>query len=107
MLPSPHFLPLSTSQIHQIYEMMQRWDSVASALPDVVQRLVTLGDLHEQGEGLEGMLGTGARWDQEHFGAGGGHCSPPALSFLLPASHTVRAGPRALGDHAAGDCWCS
>ncbi|KAM6038906.1 dynactin subunit 2-like [Theristicus caerulescens] len=28
--------------------MMQRWDPVASTLPDVVQRLVTLRDLHEQ-----------------------------------------------------------
>ncbi|XP_064930859.1 dynactin subunit 2 isoform X3 [Columba livia] len=36
------------SKIHQIYEMMQRWDPVASTLPDVVQRLVTLRDLHEQ-----------------------------------------------------------
>ncbi|XP_029863005.1 dynactin subunit 2-like isoform X2 [Aquila chrysaetos chrysaetos] len=37
------------SKIHQIYEMMQRWDGVASTLPDVVQRLGTLRDLHEQG----------------------------------------------------------
>ncbi|XP_010002793.1 PREDICTED: dynactin subunit 2, partial [Chaetura pelagica] len=36
------------SKIHQIYETMQRWDPVASTLPDVVQRLVTLRDLHEQ-----------------------------------------------------------
>ncbi|XP_074785594.1 dynactin subunit 2-like isoform X2 [Athene noctua] len=36
------------SKIHQLYEMMQRWDAVASTLPDVVQRLVTLRDLHEQ-----------------------------------------------------------
>ncbi|XP_027489465.1 dynactin subunit 2-like, partial [Corapipo altera] len=35
-------------QIQQLYETLQRWDSVASALPDVVQRLVTLRDLHEQ-----------------------------------------------------------
>ena len=33
--------------------MMQHWDPVASTLPDAVQRLVTLRDLHEQGEGLE------------------------------------------------------
>lgn len=38
--------------------MMQRWDPVASTLPDVVQRLVTLRDLHEQGERLDGMLET-------------------------------------------------
>ncbi|KAM6225770.1 dynactin subunit 2 [Porphyrio hochstetteri] len=36
------------SKIHQIYETLQRWDPVASTLPDVVQRLVTLRDLHEQ-----------------------------------------------------------
>ncbi|XP_069661996.1 dynactin subunit 2-like [Haliaeetus albicilla] len=36
------------SKIHQIYEMMQRWDGVASTLPDVVQRLVTVRNLHEQ-----------------------------------------------------------
>ncbi|XP_010564884.1 PREDICTED: dynactin subunit 2-like [Haliaeetus leucocephalus] len=36
------------SKIHQIYETMQRWDGVASTLPDVVQRLVTVRDLHEQ-----------------------------------------------------------
>ncbi|XP_052665219.1 dynactin subunit 2-like isoform X2 [Harpia harpyja] len=36
------------SKIHQIYETMQHCDPVASTLPDVVQRLVTLRDLHEQ-----------------------------------------------------------
>ncbi|XP_049675500.1 dynactin subunit 2-like isoform X3 [Accipiter gentilis] len=55
------------SKIHQIYETMQHWDPVASTLPDVVQRLVTLRDLQEQ----------------------------------------VRAGPHALGHHAAGDSGCS
>eukprot|EP00075_Anas_platyrhynchos_P011415 XP_027300668.1 dynactin subunit 2-like [Anas platyrhynchos] len=40
------FRPLP--QIHQVYEMMQRWDPVASSLPDVVQRLLTLRELHEQ-----------------------------------------------------------
>ncbi|XP_074990066.1 dynactin subunit 2-like isoform X2 [Calonectris borealis] len=46
------------SKIHQIYETMQRWDPVASTLPDVVQRLVTLRDLHEQGpEDNEGKPG--------------------------------------------------
>ncbi|XP_010569807.1 PREDICTED: dynactin subunit 2, partial [Haliaeetus leucocephalus] len=34
--------------IHQIYETMQHWDPVASTLPDVAQRLVTLRDLQEQ-----------------------------------------------------------
>ncbi|XP_039235402.1 dynactin subunit 2, partial [Pipra filicauda] len=40
--------PVLTPQIQQLFETLQRWDSVASALPDVVQRLVTLRDLHEQ-----------------------------------------------------------
>ncbi|KAM9177102.1 dynactin subunit 2 [Mergus octosetaceus] len=47
------------SKIHQVYEMMQRWDPVASSLPDVVQRLLSLRELHEQGEGQgRGLLGT-------------------------------------------------
>ncbi|XP_029893244.1 dynactin subunit 2-like isoform X1 [Aquila chrysaetos chrysaetos] len=44
------------SKIHQIYETMQHWDPVASTLPDVVQRLVTLGDLHEQATQFEQVL---------------------------------------------------
>ncbi|XP_033927385.1 dynactin subunit 2 isoform X3 [Melopsittacus undulatus] len=35
-------------QIHQVYETLQRWDPIATALPDLVQRLVTLKELHEQ-----------------------------------------------------------
>ncbi|NXI70470.1 DCTN2 protein, partial [Anseranas semipalmata] len=38
----------SHSMIHQTYELMQHWDPIASSLPDVVQRLLTLRDLHEQ-----------------------------------------------------------
>lgn len=48
-------------QIHQTYELMQHWDPIASSLPDVLQYLLTLRDLHEEGEGLEGMLGTVTR----------------------------------------------
>lgn len=87
--------------------MMQHWDPVASSLPDVVQRLLTLRDLHEEGEGLEEMLGTVAWHDKEHAGGGGGGRSPAALSFYLPPSHVVHAGPGILGDHAAGDGCCS
>ncbi|XP_049675390.1 dynactin subunit 2-like [Accipiter gentilis] len=36
------------SKIHQIYEMMQHWDPVASTLPNVAQRVVTIRDLHKQ-----------------------------------------------------------
>ncbi|XP_040432015.1 dynactin subunit 2-like isoform X1 [Cygnus olor] len=40
--------PETQSKIHQVHEMMQHWDPVASSLPDVVQRLLTLRDLHEE-----------------------------------------------------------
>ncbi|XP_067170114.1 dynactin subunit 2 [Apteryx mantelli] len=36
------------SKVHQIYETVQRWGPMASTLPDVVQRLVALKELHEQ-----------------------------------------------------------
>lgn len=89
-------------QIHQVHEMLQRWDPVVSSLPDVVQRLLTLRDLHEEGEGLGEMLGAVVWHDKEHAG-GGGVQSPAALSFYLPPSYVVHAGPGILGDHAAGD----
>lgn len=59
--PSPPVVP-PLAQIHQVYEMMQRWDHMASSLPDVVQRLLTLRDLHEQGEGLRGSWGRNVGW---------------------------------------------
>uniref|UniRef100_A0A8B9VFX2 Dynactin subunit 2 n=1 Tax=Anas zonorhyncha TaxID=75864 RepID=A0A8B9VFX2_9AVES len=43
--------PETQSKIHQVHEMLQRWDPVVSSLPDVVQRLLTLRalrDLHEE-----------------------------------------------------------
>ncbi|XP_053153739.1 dynactin subunit 2 isoform X2 [Hemicordylus capensis] len=36
------------SKVHQLYEMVQRWSPLASTLPEVVQRLVTVRQLHEQ-----------------------------------------------------------
>lgn len=73
------FRPLP--QIHQVYEMMQRWDPVASSLSDVVQRLLTLRELHEQGEGQgKGMLGTVAwcdKGDPGAWGPSGAEFSPP------------------------------
>ena len=77
-------------QIHQIYETMQRWDPVASTLPDVVQRLVTLRDLHEQGEGLEGLLGTVAWCEREHIEWGG--TAPPPSPELSPPSQPHSSG---------------
>ncbi|XP_068556771.1 dynactin subunit 2-like [Anas acuta] len=40
--------PETQSKIHQVHEMLQRWDPVVSSLPDVVQRLLTLRDMHEE-----------------------------------------------------------
>lgn len=36
------------SKVHQLYESIQRWSPTASALPELVQRLVTIKQLHEQ-----------------------------------------------------------
>uniref|UniRef100_A0A6I8NNL3 Dynactin subunit 2 n=1 Tax=Ornithorhynchus anatinus TaxID=9258 RepID=A0A6I8NNL3_ORNAN len=36
------------SKVHQLYQAVQRWSPVASALPEVVQRLITVKQLHEQ-----------------------------------------------------------
>uniref|UniRef100_A0A9L0RIC6 Dynactin subunit 2 n=2 Tax=Equus TaxID=9789 RepID=A0A9L0RIC6_HORSE len=35
-------------QVHQLYETIQRWSPIASTLPELVQRLVTIKQLHEQ-----------------------------------------------------------
>ncbi|XP_055467906.1 dynactin subunit 2 isoform X1 [Psammomys obesus] len=36
------------SKVHQLYETVQRWSPMASTLPELVQRLVTIKQLHEQ-----------------------------------------------------------
>ncbi|XP_036152803.1 dynactin subunit 2 isoform X5 [Myotis myotis] len=36
------------AQVHQLYETIQRWSPIASTLPELVQRLVTIKQLHEQ-----------------------------------------------------------
>ncbi|XP_003790617.1 dynactin subunit 2 isoform X2 [Otolemur garnettii] len=36
------------SKVHQLYEAIQRWSPIASTLPELVQRLVTIKQLHEQ-----------------------------------------------------------
>ena len=63
---------------------------MASTLPDVVQRLVTLRDLHEQGEGLEGPLGTVAWCEREHSEWGG--TAPPPSPELSPPSQPHSSG---------------
>ncbi|XP_073432919.1 dynactin subunit 2 [Dendrobates tinctorius] len=36
------------SKVHQLYDIVQKWDSMSGTLPQVVQRLVKLKQLHEQ-----------------------------------------------------------
>ncbi|XP_042551216.1 dynactin subunit 2-like [Dipodomys spectabilis] len=36
------------SKVHQLYETIQSWSPIASTLPELVQRLVTIKQLHEQ-----------------------------------------------------------
>ncbi|XP_040839058.1 dynactin subunit 2 isoform X3 [Ochotona curzoniae] len=36
------------SKVHQLYETIQRWSPIASTLPELVQRLVSIKQLHEQ-----------------------------------------------------------
>ncbi|XP_068123538.1 dynactin subunit 2 [Hyperolius riggenbachi] len=36
------------SKVHQLYDIVQKWDSMSGTLPQVVQRLVALKQLHEQ-----------------------------------------------------------
>ncbi|XP_063808421.1 dynactin subunit 2 [Pseudophryne corroboree] len=36
------------SKVHQLYDVVQKWDSMSGTLPQVVQRLVSLKQLHEQ-----------------------------------------------------------
>ncbi|XP_056418536.1 dynactin subunit 2 isoform X1 [Hyla sarda] len=36
------------SKVHQLYDTVQKWDSMSGTLPQVVQRLMTLKQLHEQ-----------------------------------------------------------
>eukprot|EP00051_Salpingoeca_urceolata_P027279 m.480781 g.480781 ORF g.480781 m.480781 type:complete len:392 (+) comp21951_c0_seq1:95-1270(+) len=38
-----------TSRVNELYELTKRWDPVVSSMPQVVDRLVSLKTLHEQG----------------------------------------------------------
>lgn len=33
----------------QLYDVVQKWDAMATSLPQVVQRLIAVKELHEQG----------------------------------------------------------
>lgn len=36
-------------QVSQLYDVVQKWDAMSSSVPQVVQRLVAVKELHEQG----------------------------------------------------------
>jgi hypothetical protein len=36
-------------QVNELYELMKKWESVGDSLPQVVDRMVALQDLHQQG----------------------------------------------------------
>ena len=36
-------------QVSELYELVKKWEAVGDSLPQVVDRMVALKDLHEQG----------------------------------------------------------
>lgn len=36
-------------QVSQLYDVVQKWDAMSTSIPQVVQRLVAVKELHEQG----------------------------------------------------------
>lgn len=40
-------------QVSQLYDVVQKWDAMSSSVPQVVQRLVAVKELHEQGNAQE------------------------------------------------------
>lgn len=52
-------------QVSQLYDVVQKWDAMSTSIPQVVQRLITVKELHEQGENeqeLELVHGVGDEW---------------------------------------------
>lgn len=45
-----------TCQVSQLYDVVQKWDTVSTSIPQVVQRLVAVKELHEQGNAPEPKL---------------------------------------------------
>lgn len=37
-------------QVSQLYDVVQKWDAMSTSVPQVVQRLVAVKELHEQGK---------------------------------------------------------
>lgn len=84
-------------QVHQLYETTQRWSPIASALPELVQRLVTIKQLHEQGVRLlprHGVLCV------PHSAVASALSRAP-LRFSY--SYAVWSAPDTLGHHSADD----
>lgn len=42
-----------TCQVSQLYDVVQKWDAMSTSIPQVVQRLVAVKELHEQGNTAE------------------------------------------------------
>jgi len=42
-----------SSQVSQLYDVVQKWDAMSTSTPQVVQRLVAVKELHEQGNSQE------------------------------------------------------
>lgn len=40
-------------QVSQLYDVVQKWDAMSTSTPQVVQRLVAVKELHEQGNTQE------------------------------------------------------
>ena len=74
-------------QVHQLYETMQRWSPIATSLPELVQRLVSIKQLHEQGGGQP-------HGESGHWGVG----SPAPLPLVLGSD----ASPRGVGALGSG-----
>lgn len=47
------FMCTRICQVSQLYDVVQKWDAVSTSVPQVVQRLVAVKELHEQGETQE------------------------------------------------------
>lgn len=42
-----------TCQVSKLYDVVQKWDAMSTSIPQVVQRLVAVKELHEQGNTQE------------------------------------------------------
>lgn len=40
-------------QVSKLYDVVQKWDAMSTSIPQVVQRLVAVKELHEQGNTQE------------------------------------------------------